>query len=967
MNKKRIISVLAAFIIALATILETGGFSGIFVVNAAQANGTYANLVVIVRFKDDTTGNGQTGYNFPYSSTQTGAPRTYWELLERRYNGINDSYVKGSFRECLSTLSGGKHIVESVFPQTQSDGTVEYITLDKSISEYYVTGSEISMIAEIADKLSARYPDYDGAKIDRDNDGVIDNLTIIASVQKSGQITAHSTNAGLGYKFAGKDIGHYNVLETYTKISQSGSFSYLYDSYYIPTAVHEYIHTFDIPDYYRYQGLGGSPVGMWDLMAGSAGKPSLLAETRERIGWTSVDIKPVSNATYTLYDMEETYKDEKKSQAVKFYTPFSSTEYFVVEYRKKAVNYGVDFDQYAAGDGIIVYRVNPAYADTGNINSDGKDYIYVYRPSDTSISASEGNINEAQLGLAEYGATRQKIGSIDLTKGIVDDAICYSDGRNSGIAINIKAQDSKSITFDIAFADYSELDMWESVNNSDGSSPFSNIKAGVVKNCVNGNDLYTLINNYTSSRVLKYDGSEWKDYGECISSTSSTSTIAVFKDEIYVLISDYINGGIILKKYNSGVWSTVSSLSGFTANAVSLNVVGDKLYAVTDINGVNLQLYCYDGNSLNKIGKQLSVGMAITPEVFDYNGIPAVVYGDFKCKTSNIKTYNGTSWIDVTSDINCYSKMNEVAYNGENTYVLRIYDNGKATITKIDDNNEVEINEINNIGNNLLSADLTVGNEYAYISVVAGDNAITYSVPLADLQQTSKLGSVVYSPASSVNVILMNGYVYNSVVAAVTGAMDVKSYKALDKVKEPENEPKDDYTGLRYNGSDWVYVENGIVRYDYTGLASNEYGWFYIKNGLIDWSYTGLAQNEYGWFYIKNGALDWSYTGLAQNEYGWFYIKNGALDWSYTGLAQNEYGWFYVKNGVLDWGYTGLAQNEYGWFYVKNGMLDWNYTGLAQNEYGWFYIKDGILDWSFTGNVEYNNRVFYVENGKVVV
>ena len=46
------------------------------------------------------------------------------------------------------------------------------------------------------------------------------------------------------------------------------------------------------------------------------------------------------------------------------------------------------FDQTAPADGIIVYRVNPTYKDEGNLR--GNDYIYVYRPNDTSITASAG-------------------------------------------------------------------------------------------------------------------------------------------------------------------------------------------------------------------------------------------------------------------------------------------------------------------------------------------------------------------------------------------------------------------------------------------------------------------------------------------------------------------------------------------------------------------------------------------------
>ena len=107
------------------------------------------------------------------------------------------------------------------------------------------------------------------------------------------------------------------------------------------------------------------------------------------IGWTKVDEIQPQNGEYTLYEASAAYKDENKRQAIKVKTPFSPTEYFAIEYRKKGERYKFDtFDQTAPADGIIVYRVNPTYKDEGNLR--GNDYIYVYHPNDTSITASAG-------------------------------------------------------------------------------------------------------------------------------------------------------------------------------------------------------------------------------------------------------------------------------------------------------------------------------------------------------------------------------------------------------------------------------------------------------------------------------------------------------------------------------------------------------------------------------------------------
>ena len=96
---------------------------------------------------------------------------------------------------------------------------------------------EIQLIKEIANQLNTKYPNLDGKMIDKDNDGVVDNLMIIASVQSYGHFVSHATNAGNDTKLAGKGIGPYNLIKT-TFSDTSG-----YYGFNIHTAAHEYIHS----------------------------------------------------------------------------------------------------------------------------------------------------------------------------------------------------------------------------------------------------------------------------------------------------------------------------------------------------------------------------------------------------------------------------------------------------------------------------------------------------------------------------------------------------------------------------------------------------------------------------------------------------------------------------------------------------------------------------------------------------
>ena len=791
---KKVTGMVAAVSLAVGMIVLPDNISGtIRKVDAAQPVVKAANVVVVVKFAGDTSDYSVSGYNKAYTSAIEGAPRTYWEYFQRTFNGQNDKFWKGSFKEYFYDISGGRHQVDSVFPQTNDDGTVTYIEMDNTVDNYKGATGEALMIDEIARKLDEAYPSYDGAQLDLNNDGIIDNFMIIPSVTSQNQFTPHSSTGGNTSSFAGRRIGAYNVIENRTSAAlPTGMFD-------IHTAAHEYIHTFGIPDYYRssyqYAGSGENPVGIWDPMGVPGQRPWPLAVTREAIGWTTVNEKPAADNSYVLYDAAAAYNDADKVQALKFYTPMSASEYFVVEYRKAGSSSDKkSLDRGAPGDGLIVYRVNPSLKDEGNLQ--GKDYIYVFRPGDTSITASDGIVENAQVGLASYNATRQEIGSLDMNKKITDDAICYSDGRNSGIKINVTAQTDDSVSFNIQFADYSALKLWSPVTGRDGTSPFSSITASAAKAVADGNDIYILAEDVRSANILKYDGSDWKNLGECASGSSGIKTsIAAYDGTSYVLIADYSSGQgrTILKKYNNGVWQQVDVIEGYTANAPALGVAGGSLYALIDNNGKSAKLYKLIDGRLTETGEAIDVNSINSPEIFDYNGVPAVAYGNFSFSngSANAAVLENGKWHNIMSDTSAYSVSNAVAVSDGVTYILNTYNSGDkiAKLRVIDANGSTDTYKLNGISQGASSGSISVDSGYVYISVVEDGNAITYTASADDLSKLTKLGGTIYSPAGGVSTVISNGVVYSAVVPEVRGTMDVRSYKALDKQDTTKPQP----------------------------------------------------------------------------------------------------------------------------------------------------------------------------------
>ena len=890
-------------------------------IQAAPSTGKSTNLVVLVRFQGDAIGDENTGYNTPYTSQIAGAPSTYWGLLQRRFNGENDKFAIGSFREYLSKVSGGQHKVESVFPQTTQNENVEYITLDGNIADYQ-GANEISMVAEIAQKLSAKYPNYDGSVLDQNGDGAIDNMMILASVPSSGQFTPHTANAGNGYAFAGKTIGYYNVLETCTSVTSAGTF---WDSFDVPTAAHEYVHTFGIPDYYRTTGMSGTPVGMWDLMAGSLGRPALLATTRENIGWTNVPTKAATNATYTLYDMDSAYADGSKQQAYKFYTPFSSSEYFVVEYRQSGNKYTAELDQTnLQADGLLVYRVNPTYAATGNLQ--GNDYIYVCRPGDTGLTSSAGEIANAQVGMSAYKATRQSVGTKDLTKTIADDAICYSDGQNSGIEIHVVSQDEHSITFDISFPEYEIMNLWESVTSANGTKPFSEVAAKGVQTVVDGQNLYVLATNTNTASVLKYDGKNWTNFGKCMENTASASAMAVCDGKVYVLVSDYQNNQTILKQYVNGRWKTKATTGGYASNSPTLGVVNQQLYTLVAKNEKNPKLQVLQNGSWQDVGTELDVSYVVNPLIFAYNSKPAIACGDFTKKVTSAWVWEQNGWTNLVKDTCGYAKKLNVASASGNVYLLANDSTSSAKLYIIDCNdNTCATKTLSSVGNNLLDLGMTVGQEKIYIASVAADGKVyVYTAALSDVTALSQLGSTVYSPAISLALERMNGKIYCAVTPQTDGAMDVRSYDAIDgenpSQPEPKPEPKPEPTPIpqpetKPISRPYTAYYNGI---DYSGVFDP----YYYADRYGDLKQVYGYDNAQLLYHFVNYGMNEGRQAKASFDVNSYRLQYGDLRRAYGGNLRAYY-MHYIQYGMHE------GRKGTGCTILQNGLTVWNGINYA--------------------------------------
>ena len=765
---RRMLSVLLAVCMVLGVLLPLGTMT------AAAADirppAEVANLVVLIRFAGDQVGNPDQpdtnlGYNKAYSSTIAGAPRTQWELLERRFNGTGDVFAYNSFKEYFTTVSDGAHTVTSVFPQTnKTDGTVAYLTMDNGVGEYTDPVGEQKLISEIAEKLNAAFPDLNGSTLDLNGDGIVDNLMILASVQKGGNYTPHTANAGLSAKIAGKSVGPYNILET----TYTGA--HLVDPFDIHTAAHEYIHIYGIPDYYRTPSKTGTPVGLWDPMGMPGGRPWPLAVTRERLGWTNIQQIDTKTASYELVNPAKAGGSAR--QAVKVYTPLSKNEYFVIEYRKQGDRYTANsMDWTIQGDGLIVYRVNDTWKEEGNLL--GNDYIYVFRPDEIGLTDSAGTVSRAALGTAY--SQRHTLGTADMGKTITDGAICYSDGRNSGIQIEVTAQKADAAVFTISFPDYSQMDFWETAVGTDGKLPSMEETTFGVKTAAEENSLYVLAEGLNSAQVFRYDGTTWTDLGACAAQGGSTA-ITVWNGSVYVLTASY-GGENRLKRYENGTWTTLASVSGFTANAPALGVAGGKLYVLLDQNNSKPQLYSLEGDQLQPYGPPLSVAHIVSPVIFDENGAPGVAYGSFRTNESTrVSVCRNDVWEDVLTNT-VQSNANAVTKSGEKTYLLSTY-TGQSPVLWVWEAGKTPVKySLEKIPANTSCGEIMADGAFLYVSVLqTGESeADVFYAPQNDPTDLTQLGKAVAKPASDSSAKRLGDQIYCAI--AVNGKLDVKRHE----------------------------------------------------------------------------------------------------------------------------------------------------------------------------------------------
>ena len=129
----------------------------------------------------------------------------------------------------------------------------------------------------------------------------------------------------------------------------------------------------------------------WGLMAYGSNPPRHMgAYMKYRYGTWISSIPKITDGTYSLNPITSS-----SNNCYKVTSPNSSTEYFVLEYRRKTGT----FESSLPATGLLVYRINTSEDGNGN---GPPDEVYIYRPGGTT--SNDGTPSSANFS-SEVGRT----------------------------------------------------------------------------------------------------------------------------------------------------------------------------------------------------------------------------------------------------------------------------------------------------------------------------------------------------------------------------------------------------------------------------------------------------------------------------------------------------------------------------------------------------------------------------------
>jgi M6 family metalloprotease-like protein len=389
-------------------------------VASAPHSGTINNLVIFIRFSGESefTDTPSTYTNMLTDSTPgANSLRNYYQ--EVSYNTLTidstllptpgatvvsyqDSHARGYFQPYNATTNPNGY-------QGGDNGS------ERRLREHALLRDAITYISGLG-----QFPS--GASLDGDGDGYVDSLTFVISGSPTGWsslLWPHQWDLySYTVKINGKTVAEY-AFQLQNSLVYSGT----------GVLAHEMFHVLGAPDLYHYTYDGMVPVGGWDVMEADQNPPQHMGcFMKFKYGDWIASIPEITAAgTYSLHPLTSS-----TNNCYKIASPYSTTEYFLVEYRRRET--GSTFEASLPGTGLLVYRINTQAI--GNAYGP-PDEVYIYRPGGTTTT--NGNVNAANFS-SDVGRTA--------VNDATDPSSFLSNGSAGGLRICNVGASGSTISFD---------------------------------------------------------------------------------------------------------------------------------------------------------------------------------------------------------------------------------------------------------------------------------------------------------------------------------------------------------------------------------------------------------------------------------------------------------------------------------------------------------------------------------------
>jgi len=403
----------------------------------APKSGMINNIVVFIRFDGEpeftrTVSSADAMFNDPTADVSS----MYNYFLTVSYGALEVSSTFYPDPPGLTVISYQDSHPREYFQPADSSNPLGYTGGDNGTERLE---REHQLLADAIAAISSEVPV--NLPLDGDNDGRVDNVCFVIYGSPTGWASLLWPHRWALYSrtvyLNGKRVYDYNFQ--------------LNSSLGVSVLCHEMFHSLGAPDLYRYTDKSITPIGSWDLMATNTTPPQHMGAYMKYKygGWISSIPTIGVSGVYTLNPLTS-----PSGNSYKILSPNSSTEFFIVEYRRK----GTVFESRIPGEGLVIYRVNT----TRNGNANGPpDELYVYRPGGTP--SVNGTLSSAAF-------------SQDLDRSFFSDSTdpaCFlTDGSAGGIMISDIGAMGDSIVFRLGPPLPIQLS-WMTANSSGPSGPVS--------------------------------------------------------------------------------------------------------------------------------------------------------------------------------------------------------------------------------------------------------------------------------------------------------------------------------------------------------------------------------------------------------------------------------------------------------------------------------------------------------------